>query len=243
MTLKSWREAKRSPYFFLRVQATQRMQRYMTVTAVLALVLLGTTAYSWRAPSDDVMRVAILSRAKPSPKAAVPASSDGPLVIDASPAVVTVNLSPDAAAPLVGVPGETVAAGTLPATYDTLEPTAELLPDTTLGEITFSPDITADYEPIDAQDRYVEGFFTVYATFSYDQMVDGMVWSWVWRQNGQVIDGGNQVWSYGPDGPGYIYLRPEEGFQPGDYSLEIWINDQRFAQAGFFVSEGIAASN
>ncbi len=73
-------------------------------------------------------------------------------------------------------------------------------------------------------------------------MADGMEWSWVWRYNGEVIDGGNQLWAYGNDGPGYVYLRPEEGFSEGDYSLEIWVNDQLVAQNSMTIT-GNAANN
>ena len=70
-----------------------------------------------------------------------------------------------------------------------------------------------------------------------------MTWSWVWRHNNQIIDGGNQLWSYGEDGPGYVYFQPEEGFQLGEYSLEVWVNDAMMAQSNFMVVDGITASN
>jgi hypothetical protein len=65
----------------------------------------------------------------------------------------------------------------------------------------------------------------------------------VWRHNNQVVDGGNQVWSYGDEGPGYVYFQPEEGFQLGDYSLEIWVNDALMAQSNFTVIDSVSATN
>ncbi|HIP72722.1 MAG TPA: hypothetical protein EYH05_15165 [Anaerolineae bacterium] len=53
-----------------------------------------------------------------------------------------------------------------------------------------------------------------------------MEWAWVWRLNGEVVDGGNELWEYGSDGPGYVYYSPEEGFQAGEYSLEVWVNGE-----------------
>ena len=74
-------------------------------------------------------------------------------------------------------------------------------------------------------------------------MVDGMSWSWVWRRNGAVIDGGNQIWAYGDSGPGYVYLRPEEGFDLGEYSLEVWVNGEIMALSDFMVTDSVSASN
>ena len=71
----------------------------------------------------------------------------------------------------------------------------------------------------------------MYATFSYDGMEDGMVWSWVWRHDGEVVEGGNEVWEYGQDGPGYIYYNPENGFRAGLYTLEVWVNGELFTRS------------
>jgi hypothetical protein len=114
---------------------------------------------------------------------------------------------------------------------------------TNLGDIFFSTDITSNYEAVNPGRRFTEGFYTIYATFSYDGMTDGMVWSWVWRHNGQVIDGGNQVWKYGVDGPGYVYIRPETGFQLGEYALDVWVNGELFTQSSFTITEGVSAAN
>jgi hypothetical protein len=45
-----------------------------------------------------------------------------------------------------------------------------------------------------------------------------------------VVDGGNELWAYGDNGPGYIYYGPEEGFRPGDYTLEVWVNGELFTR-------------
>lgn len=71
-----------------------------------------------------------------------------------------------------------------------------------------------------------------------------MAWSWVWRHNGQVIDGGNELWAYGDEGPGYIYLNPEEGFAEGRYSLEVWVNGELLGQASATMNDAaVAAGN
>ena len=73
-------------------------------------------------------------------------------------------------------------------------------------------------------------------------MIDGRAGAWVWRYNGEVIGGGNELWTYGEDGPGYIFLNPETGFGPGDYTLEIWINGELMAYSTAVKNTAAAAA-
>ncbi|MCZ7669823.1 MAG: hypothetical protein M5U34_22920 [Chloroflexi bacterium] len=82
----------------------------------------------------------------------------------------------------------------MPEAYDQLEPIVELNEDTELGSLSFSTEVTDRYESINPSTLFAEGFFTIYATFDYKSMADGMEWAWVWRRDGQVIEGGNKLW-------------------------------------------------
>jgi hypothetical protein len=249
ITVKSWRETKRSPYFFLRVQAAKRMQRYMAATGALILLTAVTSAYAWQAPQDDTPRVALLRHAKIYPVETTQKSTI--LEAEASPEAVVFNLAPGSSraardaeiSPEADLLNPLNQSSTLPEEYDQYKPTAELTDETDIGELAFSTGITGDYGPVDPGLRFVQGYFTLYATFEYQDMADGMVWSWIWRYNGQVVDGGNQVWSYGDEGPGYIYFRPEEGFGLGNYDLEVWVNQELMSRANFTVTESVAANN
>jgi hypothetical protein len=185
--------------------------------------------------------VAVISRAKPVSVARV-ASPDTEVAADASPTALDITLSP-ASVEISQVTTDPLQRSELPEDYNQLNPTVELKDSTDMGDIFFSTDITSDYEAINPGRRFTEGFYTVYATFSYDGMADGMVWSWVWRHNGQVIDGGNQVWNYGGDGPGYVYIRPETGFLLGEYALDVWVNGELLTQSSFTITEGVSAAN
>ena len=247
ITLKAWRESKRSPYFFLRRQAAKKMQQYASISLALLLLTGVTTAYAWQAPADSEVRVAVLSHAKN--RIAVkdqPASAD--MAADESaPQQLEITMAPGTSGDdveLAEVPTDPLnAPAQLPEQFDQLEPTVELKPSTELAELSFSQDITTDYVAVDPTLRFVSGYFTLYATFAYEGMEDGMVWSWVWRRNGEVIDGGNQRWSYGADGPGYVYLQPEQGFALGNYTLDVWVNGELMTQGSFAVGDGIAANN
>ncbi len=218
------------------------MQRYLLVTLVLILVTVVTTAYAWQSPQQAPSQIARLRYAKPSTTVAV--NVEEPELI-AEPASLEISLSPESnriADTSVGLL-EPLSRGELPEQYDRYEPSVDLSEATQLGEISFSSDITEEYEAVDPNQRFGKGFFTLYATFAYEEMDDGMTWSWVWRRNGEIIDGGNQIWAYGDEGPGYVYLRPEEGFDLGEYSLEIWVNSELMAQSDFQVIDSISASN
>jgi hypothetical protein len=247
--IKSWREAKRSPYFFLRVQAAKRMQTYLFVSLALIVVTFLTTAYAWNSPEDTTARVALLTRAKPvSQLNQLRPAADGPtLITDVTdvPTALEISMAPgvNRVSSASNLTDPLLQPQTLPAEFDQFEPTAELTDATKLGEIAFSTDITSDYQPINSTRRFVSGYFTIYATFSYDGMANGMVWSWIWRWNGEIVDGGNQIWNYGPDGPGYVYFAPEEGFRLGEYTLDIWLNGKLFNQANLMIVEGATAGN
>lgn len=250
VTTKSWFEARRSPYFFLRVQASRRTQKYLVISIGLILLAAATTAYAWQTPQDTTPRVAVLTHAKPVPAQDIQSdeSLDAPVgLTEENPTALEISMSPvtgvasEETADLVEV--DPLAEPALPSEYAQFEPTSELKDTTTIGNISFSTDISDDYQAIDAGRRFGSGFFTLYGTFDYDGMADGMVWSWLWKRNSQIIEGGNQVWSYGVDGPGYVYLRPEEGFQTGEYVLEVWINDKLFTQANFTITDAIKATN
>lgn len=238
---------KRSPYFFQRLQAGKRLQSYLITSSLLFLITIGVTAYAWQDPQDNTPHMAILSHSKPDTEAH--ALAELPLLAEAvdEEALSTFQLE-DAENPgqLIVVADQpfTAAGVKLPEEFDRFEPTVELAEDSDLGTMAFSREITDDYEAINPQGIFPEGFYTLYATFSYEGLADGMVWSWVWRRNGEILEGGNEVWKYGADGPGYIYLNPEEGFDSGRYSLEVWVNGELMTQSTAVInSVGVTANN
>lgn len=245
----AWRQSKRSPYFFLRQQAEKRLQGYFWALVALLVLGGGTMAYTWQEPQDNALRMAILAQAKP-----VEASDRIPVLAfdEEAPesfAFNTLDESVTSTTPIssaLALPADRVLpegltlSPILPDEFDTVEPTAELLPETTITPLVFSTEIDDDYKPSAPRRVFGEGFYTIYATFDYDEMVEGMAWSWIWRRNGDVVNGGNELWAYGDDGPGWIYYEPPEGFQPGDYTLEVWVNGELFQRAGLTIESEVA---
>ena len=250
VSFKSWREMKRSPYFFMRRQAEQRLQTYSAVSSGLILVTVFTGAYLLRpATSDNLLRVAPIANTKPP-------SEEVRNLVKASPTTTIellteegVSLDELAAAQLED---EFFAASpadllqqilTLPTEFDQFSPTADLLESTDIGSLLFSTKIDDAFEALNPEDIFAEGNYTIYATFGYEAMQDGMVWSWVWRRDGEVVSGGNEVWEYGDEGPGYVFYNPEEGFSNGDYTLEVWVNSELLSQSDMLINTAAAAAN
>lgn len=245
MSMKLWRDTKRSPYFFMRQQAARRMQSYLSAFVALMLLAVGIGVYGWRTPEDATVRMALITRAKPAtvevqelmaqPSVAERATAAAVATTTRSGGVANVLLSADEATSLVPK---------LPAAYDQVKSLVDLKSSTELGTVVLSSTVTDEYKAINPASVFGEGFYTLYATFAYKDMADGMAWSWVWRHNGQVIDGGNELWAYGDEGPGYIYLNPEEGFAEGRYSLEVWVNGELLGQASATMNDAaVAAGN
>ncbi len=239
--LKAMRAMKKSPYFFMRIQAEKRFRRYSSATLLFLLVAAATAVYGIQTPPvDQTARMAILANSKP-PTEEVVKLVDRAAVADAEIQAITEELLTASEAPAeLETPEDTTI---IPPEYDKFEPTASLQDDTALGKIAFSTDVDDEYQAVEPNDIFAEGDYTLYATFSYDDMADGMSWAWVWRLDGDVVEGGNELWAYGADGPGYIYLSPEEGFQNGRYSLDVWVNGELLTSSAAIMSNAAAAGN
>ena len=245
VAVKSWREMKRSPYFFLRQQAAQRLQSYSVTSLLLVAMILGTAAMTLQKPTDETIRVATIANAKPATNeirslvASVPTITNTTAIETTKAPISTQDFTlADHSTELLEI------ARTLPQEFNQYEPSAELLENTGLGRVLFSTEINSEYEAVNPANIFAEGSYTIYATFAYDAMQDGMVWAWVWRHNGEVVSGGNEYWNYGVDGPGYIYLNPDEGFQSGDYSLEVWVNGELLTQSDLMINTAaVSAGN
>lgn len=259
IVVKSWRDLKRSPYFFLRRQAGKRLQTYASMSLALIIVTAVTAAYTLQAsPVDDTPRVALLANAKPASEEVRALMEASPLIVAeaaeaagtqqqvVSTAPVTTSGATTVAGPPFGASSEALlqAALTLPEEFDNFEPSAGLKEDTKLGSIAFSTRLDSEYGAVDPEDIFAEGAYTLYATFSYEAMANGMEWAWVWRRDGEVVGGGNEIWNYGEEGPGYIYYNPEEGFQRGNYSLEVWVNGELLAHSRISINTAaVSAGN
>ena len=250
---KNWREMKRSPYFFQRLQAGKRLQTYSSASLALFVIMMIVGFYSWQAPADTTVRSAIISNSKPIPEveeieeapAVVEAVDESISTADALPFGADEGDAPETNTQLITVADQPLVAEkiTLPESYNRLESQVALNEESNLGTLSFSTEVSDEYEAVEPRQLFAEGFYTLYATFDYEALDDGMVWSWVWRRDGDVVEGGNEVWAYGQEGPGYIFFSPEEGFQAGQYSLDVWVNGELMAQSTAVMNNASISAN
>lgn len=276
LTIKFWRESKRSPYYFLRRQAEQNMQTYSLATLGLFITSVFVATYAWQGPQENYSRVALMANAKPvevveevvvsvEQETAVEEVTSQVLVIQgANQAEILLSLADQQGNDVLQLESDGVVADTpnsleaaeseeaavviqapetLPAEFNQYEPSIQLADNTYIGSLSFSTEVDDELNAIDPRRLFEEGFFTLYATFEYGSMADGMEWSWVWRRDGEVISGGNELWVYGDEGPGYVYLNPQEGFKAGQYTVQIWVNDELMTQSNMFITTDVALNN
>ncbi|MCA9977895.1 MAG: hypothetical protein KC413_19175, partial [Anaerolineales bacterium] len=174
ITIKSWREMKRSPYFFMRRQAEKRLQTYASASFFLILFAAAVAFYSWQPPTNTIPRVALLTNAKP------PKEDIVRIFADAQPVarLETADIEELVAANTAEVVKTSIrtAEPTLPDEFNQVEPLVASQDNTTLGTLDFSTEISGQYEALNSRKLFAEGFYTLYATFSYDAMADGMAW-------------------------------------------------------------------
>ena len=65
ITVRAWRESKRSPYFFLRRQAEQKMLQYGSSSIVLIMVAGAIALFAQTPSTDNITRMAMLESVKP----------------------------------------------------------------------------------------------------------------------------------------------------------------------------------
>ncbi|HSH01104.1 MAG TPA: hypothetical protein VLL52_01210 [Anaerolineae bacterium] len=270
ISVKAWYDIKHSPYYFLRRQAQQRLQNYALVSCGLILATLFTAAYAFQPPADVTVRTAVINNAKPATTiATLPVANtiDIPEIVDIGSNAGLINslanslpqanaLSSLASRTDVGEVINIDSQATnnqalsfaptspiLPEEYNSVSPEIKTIANAQLTPLVFTQYVNDNYAPVTPRRIFNTGQFTLYATFDYEHMRDGMAWSWVWRYKGKVVGGGNEMWQYGNNGPGYVYLNPEDGFQPGQYDVEIWVNNEIMTQGTVYISDGAATAH
>ncbi len=217
----------------MRLQAEKRLQTYSFASLGLLAAATLFAFYALQPTTDTTPLVAVLTNAKPVSEEVAALAAQERTAVEFIPetAVTSQIVSTNNQLFLTDPDALVQATLELPEQFNRFEPKAELNEATTLGDISFSTKIDNAYEAVDPTSIFAVGSYTVYATFSYDGMADGMVWSWVWRHDGEVVDGGNEYWEYGADGPGYIFYNPEDGFRAGEYTLEVWVNGEQLTRS------------
>lgn len=94
------------------------------------------------------------------------------------------------------------------------------------SNLLFSTRITEDGRPIYPTASIPAGVDEVYASFDYDNMVNGTPWSVVWMNEGNVIIDQKDTWDDGPEGRKTVKIANQRGVPNGKYRLVVGIGGE-----------------
>ncbi len=238
LALYAWRDASRAAYFFQKREAQQRMQNYTLATIILLVLTITVSSYAAAPQTVQDPIIKVITNAKPQLIVVADDNDESADTAVSSSSLIerveqVTQLNPLAARAVAIEP-------TLPDRFQRLEAEADVADSTAISSLAFSTEINDSYAPTAASAEFAAGNFNLYATFEYEQMRNGINWAWVWKHDGNVVGGGEQVWEYGNTGPGYVYFNPSNGFDEGEYSLEIWLNGELVNESTMDVVSSLA---
>jgi len=125
----------------------------------------------------------------------------------------------------------------LEAIYTPVEPFASLPADAAIDSLTVSEGIQLDGSPVDPGDAFRSGQPTLYVSFDYSGMLNGILWRNIWYRDGNLFGGETRIWEWGAQGRTYFYRRPAGGFPPGDYQIQLLLEENVEQELEFSVRE------
>jgi len=234
------RRSRVARYYIMREEARRKGLRWLTA-GVVTFLLGGGLLYIWLRPPGELLIVTQL----PSPVTPTDIAGVGsPLPVTPLPTAVpspTPTRRPTATPPFIPTPTPAYA---LPETA--LSPLPEAVPanpEAQISFITFAQD-QENGQPVGAGSEFPAGDSRVYFFFEYEGMNKGAVWTYAWYQDGEYLDGNTCPWGsgtegcpqiFGRNGRNFLFYKPPGGYDPGLYTVRIWIEDRLQTEAQFVV--------
>jgi serine protease Do len=101
----------------------------------------------------------------------------------------------------------------------------------------FSTQVTADSRPVNPAALLPGGLQQLYATFDYDNLMQGAPWNQTWALNGKVIYQNEAAWGDGPSGRKTLVLGNKNGLPDGMYHLVLSLGGAIALQGGVSVGK------
>lgn len=102
------------------------------------------------------------------------------------------------------------------------------------SQIRFSTEIDDDLQAINPGNEFENPLETIYGTYSYNNMTDGLQWTEVWTREGEIVHYNVGKWQGYSGGYGAVKLElPAEEWLPGNYQLQFFIGEQ-WLMSGYF---------
>lgn len=113
----------------------------------------------------------------------------------------------------------------------------------TFSNLLFSTEVTDDGRPIHPTQAIPSGIGEVYASFDFDNMRDGMAWSAVWMNDGQIIIEQKDDWDDGESGRKTVKISNRRGVPNGEYDLVLGIGGEIKLQGKMLVGNRVDESD
>ena len=118
-----------------------------------------------------------------------------------------------------------------------LSPTAATGP--TFSHLVFSTKVASDGRPINAAAILPSGSSSLYATFEFDRMKNGLQWTQVWAVDGKTVVSEQGAWDAGTSGRRVLQLSNPQGLPNGKYHLALAVKGEVAAEGEVVVGRQV----
>ena len=221
------RTAQGLPYFTLRQRRVREGWRLILLGFGIGLLGLVTRLYGPRAVE---IVVTLTPSSTPLPSATPTAT------ITLTPSV-TATASTTPTASITPSPSATPSPEIPEALTVLFRETVTARPEAVFSEIAISRRLDTLNRAAEAAEAFENPIETLYGAFTYDFLDDGVRWTAIWYRDGEIICSETKPWDGGTGGYGFTECRPQDGWLPGNYEVqmfigEAWIVSGRFAVRG-----------
>ena len=110
-------------------------------------------------------------------------------------------------------------------------------PDAVFSPLQFSTRMK-DYQAVAPSTYFVNPLHTIYAVFSYDNMIPGAQWTALWYRGETLVCYETLPWDGKTGGLGYSECSiPADEWLPGEYEVQIFVGEE-WKAVGRFIVEG-----
>lgn len=109
--------------------------------------------------------------------------------------------------------------------------------DAVFSPLTFSHGLDNAYQPIDPAVEFENPVGHLFASFSYDKLVDGVQWTALWFRDSELVYYETMVWIWGSGGLGFTDWEPDPSeWLPGTYVVQIFIGHEPKTSGSFVIT-------
>lgn len=224
LAILQFRSARRLPYYLLRKERNTRGWRLIFLAFVFVLggavaLLFGRqAAYAIVPPTPSIT---------PSPTITTtptitltPTVTETPLATNTPTATATSTQTPTPQ-----LPGEIRVL---------IRESQTPLPDAVFSPLLIARRLNNQNEAINPQEDFEQPLGRLYGAFTYNNLVDGVRWTAVWRLGEEVVCIETQLWDGGTGGYGYTECELER-WLPGEYEIQLFYGEEWMVSTRFEV--------